>query len=273
MITVKIDDKAVKKLMASLPQVAGRAAEHALDQTAWAIYRAIGAEIVSVFDRPTPYTKRSLKVTKTKNHNMIASVWFKEPDRMEDHYLVPQVEGSERKLKGFERGLYKNKFIPSRHQDLDRYGNVSAGTLRQILSALGRAEAHDGYQANRTKKSARRNNKMRDRDYVWMPKGAGGGKMPPGVYRRVLRGDEISSKQKRFLSKQLKAGRMSAGAYQQTKGGSSFAKAKGLVPVLIVGRQHAKTQPRLKFYDIAAQVYDDQFAAIFFARFNSLVSK
>jgi hypothetical protein len=145
-----------------------------------AIHRELKATISRVFQDPAPYTKNSLKVTKTRNHNMQASVWFKEPDRMGDHYLLPQVEGGERKEKGFERALSHTKFIPSDHLPLDRYGNVAPGLIRQILSVLGRAELAQGYQterfqANRTRKIAIRNPK--GRDFAWLPKGGGGSKL------------------------------------------------------------------------------------------------
>lgn len=269
MITVKIDDKQVRRLIASLDKHAIRAAEQALDKTAVAIAKEIQATMKRVFDNPVPYTINSLKVTKTKNHNMIASVWFKDPERMSQHYLVPQVEGGQRKEKGFERAISHTKFIPSDYLTLDRYGNIKPQLIRQILSVLGKAETAGGYQANRTKKSAVRNQK--DRDFVWLPRGAGGGKLPPGVYRRVVRGNQISAKQKRFLNRQIKAGRMAAGTYQQTQGGASIAMAKGLMPVLIVGRQRAPIKPRLPFYEIAAQVYLRDFRRTFDAIFSSLV--
>jgi len=269
MITVKIDDKQVRRLIASLDKHAIRAAERALDKTAFGIAIQIRQTMDRVFDRPVAYTIRSLIVTKTKNHNMKASVWFKDPERMSQHYLVPQVEGGQRKTKGFERAMDNLKFIPSDHLELDKFGNVKPQLIRTVLSVLGRAEFANGWQSNRTKKSAVRNQK--DRDFVWLPRGAGGGKLPPGIYRRVISGNQISAKQKRFLNRQIKAGRMSAGTYQQTQGGSSFARAKGLMPVMIVGRQRAPIKPRLPFYEIARQVYDREFRRTFDAIFLSLV--
>lgn len=266
MIKVTVDDREVKKLLKNMPKTAQRAAEHALDQTAWAIYKELNETIPKVFGNPVPYTRRSLKVTKTKNHNMMASVWFKEPDRMTDHYLVPQVEGSERELKGFERALGRNKFIPSKHLKLDRYGNISLGLTRQILSVLGRAELTSGYQANLTAKSAKRN--IKQRDYVFLPRGSRRGALPPGVYQRVA--DRFQG----FNSAKFRRSQGKFGTYQRGKTVGKFSsiiRARGLKPVIIIGRQHAKTTPRLKFYDIAAQVYQAKFRALFFAKFSSLV--
>lgn len=267
MITVRVEDKAIKKLLADMPKLATRAAEKALDATAGKIKDELVAEMRRVFSNPVPYTLNSLKVTRTKNHNMQASVWFKEPDRMGQHYLEPQVEGTERKLKGFERGLLNNKFIPSRYADLNSHGNINAWTYRQILSVLGRAELAAGYQANITTKSAKRN--LKERDFVFLHKGSG--KLPPGIYRRVIAaGKQVED----AASKRL--GLRGAKAYQY---GSSIGKfksivrASGLKPVLLIGRQHAKIQPRLKFYEIGRKVYADQFVETFLAAFNSLVSK
>lgn len=274
MIKVTIDDAAVKKMLRDMPATASRAAEHALDQTAWAIYREIGAEINRVFDRPAPYTKRSLKVTKTRNHNMVASVWFKEPDRMVAHYLLPQVEGTVRELKGFERALYRNKFIPSKFEKLDRYGNVSVGLIKQILSVLGRAELTPGYQSNLTAKSGKRNKKARD--FVWLPAGSRRKQLPPGVYRRVVRGTAATSRQikKSGVTAKIYNGQRVAGfgTWQQGKR-KAVVRAAGLQPVLISGKQRARTKPRLKFYDIASRVYRLRFNTLFFAKFNTLVGR
>lgn len=268
MINITIDDRKVKKLLRDMPKTAQRAAEHALDQTAYFIYREETEEIVRVFDKPTPYTRRSLKYTKTKNHNMLTSVWFKEPDRMTDHYLVPQVEGTERKYKGFERAMNKNKFIPSRHLKLDAYGNVSVGLFRQILGVLGRAERTAGYQANLTAKSHKRN--IKQRDFVYLPSGSRKGALPPGIYQRV------SQKGKGYNSAAFRRSQGNFGTYQRGKTMgkiSQIIRARGLRPIMLIGRQHARTKPRLKFYAIAVKVYGAKFNHIFHARFNDLVSK
>ena len=97
-------------MLTASPQLANRAAELALDATAKAIRDEVKTTMPRVFDRPTPYTLNSLQVTPTHNHNMTAMVWFKDPDRMGQHYLVPQVDGGPRKLKGFERGLGNQEY-------------------------------------------------------------------------------------------------------------------------------------------------------------------
>ena len=73
------------------------------------------------------------------------------------HYLVPQVDGGQRKLKGFERAIGEGELVPALGAKLNQYGNVSPGQIRQILSVLGKAEASAGYSANITSRSRRRN--------------------------------------------------------------------------------------------------------------------
>ena len=268
MIKLEIDDKEIKKLLRSMPKTVQRAAEQALDQTAYRIYAEISGELLKVFDHPTRFTLSSLKYTKTRNHNMIASVWFREPDRMAEHYLVPEVEGTERKLKGFERGLYKNKFIPSKYLKLNAYGNVSPGLFRQILGVLGRAELTAGYQANVTARSAKKN--IKQRDYVFLPKGSSRGALPPGIYKRV------SQSGKGLNSAAFRRSQANFGTYQKGKRRrkiSQIIRARGLRPILLVGRQHTKYKPRLKFYDIANRVYDKEFRHVFNNKLNALLGR
>ena len=267
-MNVTIDDREVKRLLHNMPKEAGRAAEQALDQTAYYIYAEITKELPRIFKNPKPFTLRSLKYKKTRNHNMTASVWFREPDRMEDHYLVPTVEGTERKYKGFERAMGKNKYIPSKFLKLDRYGNVSRGLLRQILGVLGRAERSAGYQANLTAKSAKRNTAQRD--YVYLPQGSKGGALPPGIYKR------IAQSRRGLNSKAFRSSQANFGTYQRGKRRgkiSQIIRARGLRPILLIGKQHKRTKPVLKFYIIAERVYQEKFRRIFTRKFKSLVSK
>lgn len=161
-----------------------RAIEQGLDDAAFDVMKELQSEMETVFHEPTRFTLNSLKVTKTKNHNMEASVWLRKPDRMGDHYLLPQILGGVRKTKGFERALGDTRFFPARGLRLNKAGNVSRGLIIQILSALGLAEQTRGYQANRTDKSSRRN-KKRQKRYVHLS--VDNGKLPAGIYQRVGR--------------------------------------------------------------------------------------
>ena len=255
MINITIKDHGVQRLFRLAPKVARRAAEYALDQTAYHIWSGISDELPKVFDNPTPFTKRSLKYTKTKNHNMVASVQFREPPRMEEHYLVPEVEGTVRKHKGFELALGGVKFIPSDSLNLNKYGNVNIRLIRRLMRVLNRAGS--------TGRGAI------DGDFVYLPQGSKRGKLPPGVYqRKAERGRGLNAKTKRTLAR--------PGTYQRGKTKrriSQVVQAKLLKPVLIVGRQQAPTKKRLKFFEIAHQIYNQKFETIFYERFNYLVRR
>lgn len=248
----------ISKMLAKYPKEAIRAAEHALDFTAKDVRDEERAAIKRVFDNPTPYTLNSLKVTPTRNHNMQASVWFKEPDRMGHHYLVPQVEGGKRKLKGFERALDSTMFIPGKGVRLNKSGNVSYGQIKQVLSVLGKTEWYAGYAANKTARSAKRNGK--ERDYILITQRKG--RLLPGVYLRKQTGVGFGAKTKRTFADRGQT-------YQKgrTRGGfSSVVVARGLKPILLQGRQNANVTPRLHFYKIARAVFNRQFPKHFDAQ-------
>lgn len=270
MINITIDDKAVKRMLQTMSKTAMRAAELALDWTAHDIKIRERQEMLKVFDRPTQYTMRSIHITPTQNHNMQASVWFETPDRMKQHYLWPQVEGGQRKMKGFERA-FGQKFIPGKAATMTPHGNVLTGQIWQILSVLGKADRTGGigWTANITKKSARRNKKQRD--YVYLPLGSRRGGLPPGIYRRVAAaGKDVDAKVSRRF------GLRGAKTYQygRTKGKfQSFTRARGLEPILLVGRQSAAVKPLFKFYEVAEAVFQKNFRKHFDRKFNELASK
>lgn len=257
MIKVTVDDQAIRRLMQEMPKTAGRAAERAIDRTATEIRDAVKREIPRVFDNPVPYTRNSLRLTRTRNHNMQASVWFKDPDRMEDHYLVPQVEGTTRKTKGFERALDKIKMVPGRGARMTAAGNVSVGQIRQVLSVLKRSQRTLGYQSNITKRSATRNRNQRD--YVYLPRGSG--KLPPGVYERVAQQSRLidASTKRKFKMSGAKAYQFgkSKGKWQR------ITRARGLQGILIRGRQQHRYRAQLDFYGIAERIHNRTFRSAF----------
>ncbi|KJS02216.1 MAG: hypothetical protein VR65_06100 [Desulfobulbaceae bacterium BRH_c16a] len=260
MITVTVPTGAAIRYLSNCEKEITRSLETAIDNTAFDIRKEVIDEMNRVFDRPTPYTTKQIWVTKTRNHNMQASVWFKDPERMDDHYLLPQVEGTERKLKGFERSMWNTKFTPGKGVKLDKHGNISRGTLVQIKSVLGRAELTSGYQANLTVKSAKRN--IKQRDYVYLPNGSSKGALPPGIYQR------IAQKFQGLNSAKFRRSQSQFGTYQRgkTRGRiSQIIRARGLRPILLVGKQHEQVKPLLKFYEVARRVYDKEFNKHFLA--------
>lgn len=288
MISIKVDGvDAVRTMLASTPKQASRAVEISLDATAKVMRDDIKTAMPQVFDKPTAYTLNSLKITPTHGHNMTASVWFKDPDRMGEHYLVPQVDGGVRKLKGFERGLGKQEFVPGSGAKVNQYGNVSVGQIKQIMSVLGKAETSAGYNANATARSRKRNTK--ERDYVYIPMRRG--KLLPGVYQRVQTGVGFGAKTKAKFADRSKAYQQGnrkqavrdprTGRFRKWFGqdsafweGSqikSVIRARGLKPILIVGRTGHAVKPLLDFYGIANKTFNREFEPRFWSTLDRLL--
>lgn len=257
MITIGVKgQKEVEEMLKRFPDKARKAASTALNQTAFAIKKESSNEISRSFKSPVPYTKRSAAYDKATPNDLTAKVYHVEPERMEDHYLTPQVEGGPRKLKGFERGIGLGELVPAMvGAQMDSRGNMSVGQIKQIVSVLGKAETSSGYASNITKRSARRNTKQRD--YIVINKGNRSG-LIPGVYQRFAQiGRAIDSKTSR------KFGLKGARAYQygRSKGKwQSITRARGLRPVLLVGRTGRNVKPLYDFYGMAQRVHKKEFA-------------
>jgi hypothetical protein len=228
-----------------------RSAELALDRTVVEMRNKIRPALSLYFDRPTPYTLNSLQITKTQGHVLQASVWFKQPSMMRQHYLVPQVEGGMRPQKHFEQQLDDGFYMPSLRA-VNAYGNLPYGRIVQILSVLGMAEYAGGYTANLSARSAKRN--RNDRDYVLFKQAHG--RLPAGVYQRLQTGPGFGAKTKKTLP---------FGAYQrgQTRGKfSSVVRARRLSAVLLRINQPTYTK-RFPFYEMGGAVANARLWPIF----------
>jgi hypothetical protein len=121
-----------------------------------------------VFDRPTRYTMNSLLITYARRFAgrefvLKAGVFFKESNRQKygKHYLMPSVQGGGRPHKRFEYWLIQKGImsadeyaVPARGVKLDSFGNLSAGTIVQILSQLEATSDATQWQTKRSKKRA-----------------------------------------------------------------------------------------------------------------------
>ena len=247
MISIQLTgSRQVARRMAQHGRRAHRAMAEALNRTAYQIMRAEQKEMRRIFDKPTPYSIKSLEYDQATADDLRASVWFNRPLRMRKHYLEPQVigHGGPRSLKGFERAIGMGELVPSRFVKRDRYGNVSMGVIRQLLSVLGKAESGAGYSANITARSRRRNTK--ERDYVVIKRGHG--RLRPGVYKRTVQaGREFTAQERRIFTAKSRA-------YQRGLVRGNFSRvtrARGLMPVLLKGRTGAAVRSRLDFYGVA----------------------
>lgn len=273
MITVDIKGvKEFEKLLKTVPGKAERAAVVALTKTGQAIKKEVQREMTARFDKPGRYTLNSLQLDPATKARREARVWFKEPGRMQQHYLVPQVEGGPRKLKGFERGIGLGELTPAMGARMTGAGNVSPGQIRQIMSVLGKAETSAGYSANLTARSARRN--LKPRDYVVIRHRHG--RLLPGIHQRFQTGAGFGAKTKRSIGRfgtwqkgnrkvavrDPKTGRIIRWETPKSKI-QSIVRAKGLRPVMLQGRQNKAVVPLLPFYDIAQQEFNKTFPNVF----------
>jgi len=152
------------------------------------------AAMPQVFDRPTRFTVNSLWTSPATKANPVAEVFFKDAiprERAAGEYLKPQVHGGPRPLKRFERRLRDRGHlrpgefvVPARGFRLNRYGNVSAGTIQKILSNLG---AQRDFEQNTTAKSAKRRGPKAAVYFV--PRS--NARLPRGIYER--RGKRIKA--------------------------------------------------------------------------------
>jgi hypothetical protein len=166
------------------------AAALALTRTAQEVRKAEVEEMKRAFDRPTPFTLRSLYLKPATKADLTARIWFKDINRPE-HYLVAQITGGERPLKRFEQHLQragvlpKDQFVvPGAGARLNKYGNMSAGQITQILSATGAHPDIHAHSLDERNRSRRRGRKLRAY-FVGRP----GGRLPLGIWEK--RGNRV----------------------------------------------------------------------------------
>lgn len=243
---VRIDIKGVAgvtDMLKAFPKQASRAAEMALDKTAKSIRDEIKGEIKGVFDRPVAYTINSVKAMLTKGHNMEASVWIATPPRMEQSYLVPQVEGGKRQLKGFELAADGQQYDLAVGAKRTAAGNITVDQAKAVVAGVG---------------------KSRRPDYVMIKKGNKSGLLP-GVYQRIKTGAGYGKKITRTMSYTAQKGRR-RGRF------SSAILARGLKPILIrKGNQSEPVKPMLDFYGLARTSFDTTFDKAFWSNLSRLL--
>lgn len=218
-----------------------RVGQHILD----ALARVTG----EVFDRPTPYTMRALRLVRSTKHNLVATVDYRDGagnGLSADKYLPPHVLGGGRRLKRSERalsrvGLPTGAFtVPAAGAEIDAYGNMSRGQVVRLLSYL-QAFGEQGYRANSTPRSRARTAKV--------------GRSPEG-YKRINGVQYFVSRGKGSMSGNREQ-RLAAGVWQKT--GTHGIDVK---PVLLAVAQPSYTQ-RFPFYETAEAIYGERYDSEF----------
>ena len=148
-----------------------------------------------VFDRPTRMTRNAAQYRKATKQKLWAEVYLRDEasgGTPPAKYLLPEVEGGERRKKGFEILLQQKGVMPpgmfavaGKGAQLDQHGNVHAAQVSQILSQLGARQ--DQYQ-NQTDVSAARRRAKRKRGGEYFALQTKRGRLLPGVYERIATG-------------------------------------------------------------------------------------
>jgi len=147
------------------------------------------AEMKRLFDRPTPYTIRSVYVQPAKKKRQVAVVGIK--DRESSKNSKSPADQLRHEFRGGSRGRSRLEFwleragkitsreylVPGEEARLDRYGNISRGQVQQIMSQI-----KVGADAISFSSDSRRSKRKRGRlkGYFW----SDGRQLPKGVWQR-----------------------------------------------------------------------------------------
>jgi hypothetical protein len=162
-----------------------------LTKTAQAAKADLRQEMVRVFDRPTPYTLNSLYIQPATKQRLMSRVYIKDEagkGNPATKFILPEVEGGKRSLKGFEVALQRRGVLPAGMYcvpgagvKLDRYGNIPGSTIVQILSYF-KAFSEVGFTANITAKGKAKKLKKGTAYFAITKEG---GHLAPGIYHRA----------------------------------------------------------------------------------------
>lgn len=175
------------------------ATARALTMTAEDARVKLTKEISTVFDRPVPFTQKSIFKKGATKAKLSAMVWVKDDGATKGtpavKYLAPQIYGGKRNLKRFEKALQAIGIlppgmiaVPGKAAEKDAYGNMSRGQIVRLLSYF-QAFPQSGYRANITDRGKARLAKgnqakgVRGVDYFAL--GRQTGKLSPGIYKRI----------------------------------------------------------------------------------------
>ncbi len=242
---------ALKNKLNSLPQKQiPFAIALALTRTAQDVKQAEYMEMQKVFDRPTPWTLRSLYIKPATKQNLEALVGFKDTSSNRVTtlpFLPPEIHGGERQMKRFEELLnrigilpYGMYVTPGSGCPMDQYGNIPRSLIIQILSYF-KAFLEQGHFANITEKRKAKlavgsKKKRGYRYFVSYGKGTAKG-------RELLRSFPKSEQGP------LRTQHLAPGIYQASS---------AIKPIFMFVRKPAY-RPRFHFYELAKSITQKKF--------------
>jgi hypothetical protein len=179
----------------------------ALTEIAITASKKVRRDMTQVLDRPTSYTLNSLRAEKATSDKLVSRVWVRSKrdagnGNAPESFVLPNVAGGSRKMKRFEKAFIARRImdvgsyaVAGSGLQLDAHGNIPSSVIRQILSYFGAAQTASGYIANMSLKTKERMAKGTRKKYGVTYfiagaglKGGGGGKLFPGIYKRIATG-------------------------------------------------------------------------------------
>lgn len=177
------------------------AVSQAANKVAYEVRERWKRQAPRVFDRPTPLTVNAAMYRKATKAQPYAEIFIRDEafkGTPPAKYLLAEVEGGQRRRKGFERLLQSRGILSptqfavmGRGAQANQFGNVPAGQITKILSQLGAQRDRYLNQTAVSKKRRRGKKNNRDGEYFVLTKRRG--VLRPGVYERIGRGSGVRS--------------------------------------------------------------------------------
>ena len=177
----------------------------ALNKTAEQAKSEMLTEVDRVFDRPTPWTRNSLRIIYAKKNSLFAQVAFKDRAGSESSrsVLQPSVYGGKRHYKTMEARLLGLGLLPAGWNavpgaaaQLDAFGNMAQGQINQILNVMAAVVAGGGSKTIDRLAKGNKKKGVYGFEYMVVVPGANtpSKHLTPGVYQRVATGFGTSLK-------------------------------------------------------------------------------
>ena len=211
MITVDSNINEVRAALAGISEELPRMMRNAINDTAFKVREAEQAELRRALDRPTPWTIRTIYVTKATKERLSAVVGptdhftrggFSYNQTPWERVIAHHVYGGPRQHKAFERRLHAAGILPAGWfavpgpgARLNQYGNISPGEIVQILTWVNAMGMYAGDNTNRRDRQTRRRNAMDRRGegyFAAIPGRPLTRHLHPGIYKRYSRQRSIA---------------------------------------------------------------------------------
>ena len=266
MIKVTVDTTQVSGLFKNLGVKLPKVLVTTVNVLADMVKAATINEMITKFKGGTSgWVLNSFKVAKAKQGDPVAGVYY---DYVNRNFMRTQVEGGVRRPKGME-GLLSAKgvlpkglaMLPAKGVPLDGYGNMSRGTISQVLSGL---KAYTGTNARNN-----RQGKTLRSGAAFFAIQSSKGKLPAGVYKRVTDAGDMMKAQRYVIAKNLIGSTMKGKAKtaalaslrsHKAKINASMPRGKQLIMAFDTVKPYL---PLIKFYELSNRIVQENMKSVF----------